>query len=65
MKIASVFCFSNRLPKVTARPSSLRTSNFETARIISREGVSCVLAGGIGVDMGGAGEEGRTNDGIR
>ena len=40
MKTASVFSFVNRLPKVTARPFSLRTSSSETARIFSCEGIS-------------------------
>jgi len=52
MKIAIVFCLSNRLPKVTARPFSLRTSSFETARTASREGISRGPKRGIGVEMG-------------
>ena len=53
MKIATVFCSSNRLPKVTARPFSSRTSSFERARTTSPEGISRGLAGGIGGKMGG------------
>ena len=53
MKTAIVFCFSNRLPNVTARPFSSRTSSFETARIASWEGISPGLARGIGVMVGG------------
>lgn len=63
MKIAIVFCFSNRLPKVTALPFSLRTSTFETAIIVSWEGISRGLTRGIGVKMGG-GEEARASDDV-
>ena len=63
MKIAIVFCFSNRLPNVTARPSSLRTLSFEIARIASWEGISRGLAIDIGVKMGGR-EEVRVSDDV-
>ena len=61
MKMATIFCFSNRLPKVTARPFSSRTSSCETERIASREGITRRLSGGIGVKMGGR-EEVPTSD---
>ena len=61
MKTAIIFCFSNRLPKVTARPFSSRTSSCETERIVSWEGISRRLLGGIGVEMGGR-EGVRTNN---
>ena len=53
MNTAMVFRLSNRLPKVTARPFSLRTLSSETARIVSCEGIFRGLARGIGVGMGG------------
>jgi hypothetical protein len=52
MKIATIFCFSNRLPNVAARPFSLRTFSCETARIVSWEGISPGLARGIGFKVG-------------
>ena len=64
MKTAIIFCFSNKLPKATARPFSSRTSSSETARIVSREGISRGRAGDIGVKMGGR-EEAPTSDRVR
>ena len=58
MKTASVLRSSNRLPKDTARPSSVRISSFETAWTVSPEGTCCdpqVIARGMGVEAGGEG----------
>lgn len=61
MKMATNFCSANRLPKVTARPFSSRTSSCETERIASREGIPRGPPGGMGVEMGGR-EEVPTSD---
>ena len=51
IKTVIVFCLSKRLPKVTARPFSLRTLSSERVRIVSCEGISRGQVGGIGVGM--------------